>query len=45
MGAGRGGDYGDTKDRWGRFVDHFRELIEEYPISDLGFFGSRILKE
>lgn len=40
MGAGRGGDYGNIKNKVGKFVDNFLELIEEYQISKGGWFGS-----
>ena len=40
MGAGRGGDYGNIKNKVGRFVDNFLELVEEYQISKGGWFGT-----
>ena len=41
MGAGRGGDYGNTPNKGGGFVDNLLDLIEKYPLSDVGFFGER----
>ncbi|MBR1419634.1 MAG: hypothetical protein IJ575_01035 [Selenomonadaceae bacterium] len=40
MGAGRGGDYGNTPNKGG-LVNNLLNLIEKYPLSDIGFFGTR----
>lgn len=43
MGAGKGGNYGkgkgDDEEKIGNFVDNLLNLLEEFSLSDMGWFG------
>ena len=41
MGAGRGKDFGNTKDKIGKFADNLGNLIKDYFLDGMGFFGER----
>lgn len=41
MGAGRGGNFGNSDDGVSRFADNLADIIEEYVLSPLGYFGEK----
>ena len=42
MGAGKGKDYGNTKNKAGNFSDNIANLIKDYALSASGFFGEKV---
>lgn len=41
MGAGKGKDYGNTKNKVSKFAENLANLIEDYVLDGLGFFGEK----
>ena len=41
MGAGKGKDYGNTKNKVSKFAENLSELVKDYVLDGIGFFGEK----